>query len=102
MKKHFFVMLLLAAGLLSAQTWIRSYSFSDLCPGPSDSARSEVCNVIPAIGGGYLLQGHVAFAWGNIPAYDSNVFWKLDENGDVVWRRTGGGGCFRQHSIQWN
>ena len=36
-----------------------------------------------------MLQGYVEFAWGDIPAYEDNVFWKLDEYGDIVWRRTG-------------
>ena len=90
MKKYFFAMLLLlVVGLLSGQTWIRNYPFADLCPGPSDGASSEVCNVIPAIGGGYLLQGYVQFSWGGIPAYSASVFWKLDENGDIIWRRPG-------------
>jgi len=83
--------MLLSVGLVAGQTWIRYYLFDDLCPGPYDSGRSEVCNVIPAIGGGYLLQGYVEFAWGDIPAYADNVFWKLDEYGDIIWRRTGGG-----------
>ena len=82
------------AGLLPGQTWIRSYNYGGLCPGPFDSADAELCNVIPAIGGGYLLQGYVQFASGDIPAYDANVFWKLNENGDIVWRRTGGGRAF--------
>lgn len=93
MKKHLFItlLMLLSVGLVAGQTWIRYYLFDDLCPGPHDSGRSEVCNVIPAIGGGYLLQGYVEFAWGDIPAYANNVFWKLDEYGEIVWRRTGGG-----------
>ncbi len=94
MKQHFLfsLLLLMSIGLLTGQTWIRNFNYGGLCPGPYDSSRSEVCNVIPAIGGGYLLQGYVAFAWGDIPAWDSNVFWKLDENGDIIWRRTGGSG----------
>ena len=93
MKKHllFSLLLLISIGLLTGQTWIRYYLFDDLCPGPYDSASSEVCNVIPAIDGGYLLQGYVEFAYGDIPAYANNVFWKLDEYGEIVWRRTGGG-----------
>jgi len=92
MKKYslFTLLLLLSVCLLTGQTWIRYYLFDDLCPGPYDSASSEVCNVIPAIGGGYLLQGYVEFVDGDIPAYAANVFWKLDENGDIIWRRTGG------------
>ncbi len=93
MKQHFLfsLLLLISIGLLTGQTWIRYYLFDDLCPGPYDSASSEVCNVIPAIDGGYLLQGYVEFAYGDIPAYANNVFWKLDEYGEIVWRRTGGG-----------
>ncbi len=93
MKRLFtLAMLLSVAYLLIGSTWIRYYLFDGLCPGPHDSASSEVCNVIPAIGGGYLLQGYVEYAWGDIPAYEANVFWKLDENGDIVWRKTGGAG----------
>ncbi len=93
LKKQFLITLLflLICTLASGQSWIRYYLFDDLCPGPHNSASSKVCNVIPAIGGGYLLQGYVEFAYGDIPAYANNVFWKLDENGEIVWRRTGGG-----------
>lgn len=95
MKKYCFVLLLVAViGLMSGQTWIKQYPVSDLCPGPYNNSRSQVCNIIPAIGGGYLLQGYVEFVWGDIPAYDANVFWKLDEYGDIIWRRTGGGDAF--------
>lgn len=92
MKKHllFTLLLLLSVSLLAGQTWIRGFDFGGLCPGPFDSSDAELCNVIPAIGGGYLLQGYVEFAYGDIPAWDSNVFWKLAENGDIIWRRTGG------------
>ncbi len=93
MKKHllFSLLLLISIGLLTGQTWIRRFDFGGLCPGPFDSSDGELCNVIPAIGGGYLLQGYVEFAYGDIPAYANNVFWKLDEYGEIVWRRTGGG-----------
>lgn len=72
-------MLLSVAYMLIGSTWIRNYLFDGLCPGPHDSASSEACNVIPAIGGGYLLQGYVEYAYDDIPAYEANVFWKLDE-----------------------
>ena len=93
MKKRlwFTLLLLMSIGLLTGQTWIRWFNFGGLCPGPFDSSRAKLCNVIPAIGGGYLLQGYVEFACGDIPAYANNVFWKLDEYGEIVWRRTGGG-----------
>jgi len=93
MKKHlmFTLLLLLSLGLVAGQTWIRYYLFNDLCPGHNNSASSKACNVIPAIGGGYLLQGYVEFANEDVLTYANNVFWKLDENGDIVWRRTGGG-----------
>jgi len=87
----FTLLLLLSLGLVAGQTWIRYYLFNDLCPGPNNSASSKACNVIPAIGGGYLLQGYVEFANEDVLTYANNVFWKLDENGDIVWRRTGGG-----------
>ena len=94
MKKRlwFTLLLLMSIGLLTGQTWIRWFNFGGLCPGPFDSSRAKLCNVIPAIGGGYLLQGYVELAWGDIPAYEANVFWKLDENGDIIWRKTGGAG----------
>ena len=93
MKKRlwFTLLLLMSIGLLTGQTWIRWFNFGGLCPGPSKSSRAKLCNVIPAIGGGYLLQGYVEFTYGDIPAYADNVFWKLDEYGEIVWRRTGGG-----------
>jgi hypothetical protein len=93
MKKRILIALLfiLLVGVATSQTWIRRYYYGGLCPGPYDSSDAELCNVIPAIGGGYLLQGYVEFAYGDIPAYANNVFWKLDEYGEIVWRRTGGG-----------
>ncbi len=93
MKKHlmFTLLLLLSFGLAAGQTWIRHYRFDDLCPGPNNSASSKVCNVIPAIGGSYLLQGYVEFANEDVLTYANNVFWKLDEYGEIIWRKTGGG-----------
>ncbi|NLW18167.1 MAG: T9SS type A sorting domain-containing protein [Candidatus Cloacimonetes bacterium] len=102
MKKYCFALLLVAViGLLSGQTWIRSYPWIDLSPSPTNSGRAEVCNVIPAIGGGYLLQGYFKFFDEVVATYEDNVFWKLDENGDIIWRRTEGG-TFAFNSIASN
>jgi len=57
--------------------------------------------VIPAIGGGYLLQGYFKFFDEVVATYEDNVFWKLDENGDIIWRRTEGG-TFAFNSIASN
>ncbi len=97
MKKRILVTLLfiLLVAVAASQTWIRSVSFSGIYP-PGTASRSErlLCNVIPAIGGGYLLQGYLSVTSndGLVELYSGNVFWKYNENGEVIWRRTGGGG----------
>ncbi len=91
MKRLLLVALLAScAYLLMGSTWIRSADFTGICPWTYDGSRLELCNIIPAIGGGYLLQGYASYGWIGTPIYDTNVFWKLDENGDLIWRRTGG------------
>lgn len=92
MKKHLlFSLLLLSVGLLAGQTWIRYYPWADVCTSTYTSATANVYNVIPALGGGYLLQGHAEFIYVSgeyeVPVMLTNIFWKIDENGDVVWRR---------------
>ena len=101
MKNLLFSLLLLTLSLLRGQTQIRAYPWIDLSPSPTNSGRAQVCNVIPAIGGGYLLQGYVKFFDDVVATYEDNVFWKLDENGDIIWRRTGGG-TFAFNSIVSN
>lgn len=98
MKKHllFTLLLLLSIGFVAGQTWIRSISFSGVYP-PEVTGRSALlCNVIPAIGGGYLLQGYLSVTSndGLVEVYSGNVFWKYNENGDLIWRRTSGGDAF--------
>lgn len=92
MKKHLlFSLLLLSVSLLAGQTWIRYYPWADVCTSTYTSATANVYNVIPALGGGYLLQGHAEFIYESgeyeSPVMMTNIFWKIDENGDVVWRR---------------
>lgn len=74
---------------LCAQTWIRSYPWADICTAPYSNAQARAYNVIPAIGGGYLLQGHVEFYNNDSMRLVENVFWKIDESGNQVWRRIG-------------
>jgi hypothetical protein len=69
-------------------TWIRSYSIEGVCPYPYSSSNVQAYNVIPAIGGGYLLQGYAEFFDYEFYVMAANVFWKVDENGDIVWRRS--------------
>jgi hypothetical protein len=91
MKRILLIALLVSSAyLLMGSTWIRSADFTGICPWTYDGSRLELCNIIPAIGGGYLLQGYASYGWIGTPIYDTNVFWKLDENGDLIWRRTGG------------
>jgi hypothetical protein len=85
------VILAFTIGLLNCQTWIRSYEWEDLCPGPYTHADAQVCNVIPALGGGYLLQGWAEFVSGDTEVGSNSIFWRIDVNGDVIWRRTGWG-----------
>jgi hypothetical protein len=83
------VILAFTIGLLNCQTWIRSYDWIDVFPGQINHADAQVCNVIPAIGGGYLLQGWAEFVSGDVEVFTASIFWRIDENGDVIWRRTG-------------
>ena len=90
MKRHIlFILLVLSTYLLSGTTWIRSYPWLDLCTQSYTSAQARAYNVIPAIGGGYLLQGHVEFYNNDSMRLVENVFWKIDENGNLIWRRLG-------------
>jgi len=89
MKKYSILLLLIMClSIMSALTWIRSYSIEGVCPYPYSSSNVQAYNVIPAIGGGYLLQGFVEFSDYEFFVFAANVFWKVDENGDIVWRRS--------------
>jgi hypothetical protein len=85
--KKITLLLLMLVGVLYGKTWIRDYSWGGVCPYPYSYADAEVYNVIPAIGGGYLLQGYAEFMGGDILVYRANVIWKIDERGDVTWQR---------------
>jgi hypothetical protein len=74
---------------MSAQTWIRSYSIEGVCPYEYNYLSIKAYNVIPAIGGGYLVQGFVEYFDYEFWVWAANVFWKVDENGEVIWRRSG-------------
>ncbi|MGI6198963.1 MAG: hypothetical protein ACOYIS_07580, partial [Candidatus Cloacimonadaceae bacterium] len=93
MKKYSIATLLLIVSLsqLAGQSWIRHYSWEDVCPYSYTNTSGNVYNVIPALGGGYLLQGHAEFIYASdeydAPVMMTNIFWKIDENGEVVWRR---------------
>ena len=92
MKRHIlFILLLFSTYLLSGTSWIRSYPWLDVCPYQYDSAQARAYNVIPAIGGGYLLQGHAGFYNTDSYVMERNIFWKIDENGNLIWRRLGYG-----------
>jgi hypothetical protein len=81
MKRLLFIFLWLSVMLLYGQSWIREYNWWDLYndddwtmyPNPN------VHNVIPAIGGGYLLQARIEF-W----LSEDQLFWVLDDFGNVV------------------
>jgi hypothetical protein len=89
MKKSLTLLTLMALSLsaVCAQTWIKQLPMDGL---PDwDVNRSKMCNVIAAIGGGYIAQGYKTnstedgWAWN-----DFNILWKLDENGNVLQRTT--------------
>ncbi len=89
MKKYLTLLTLMALSLsaVCAQTWIKRLPMDGL---PDwDVNRSKMCNVIAAIGGGYIAQGYKTnstedgWAWN-----DFNILWKLDENGNVLQRTT--------------
>jgi hypothetical protein len=70
-------------------TWIRSYSVDGASPNGYTNYDAKAYNVIHAIEGGYLLHAYVeyfTYLWEF--AESVNVFWKVDENGEVIWRRS--------------
>ena len=85
MKRHILcILLLFSAYLLSGISWIRSYSSAGLCPNPYDSGQGHAYNVFPAIGGGYLLQGFAEYIANDSLLFETNIFWKIDDNGDLI------------------
>ncbi len=83
--KLLFVLLAVLTGWVYAQTWTRHLAWEDLVPAWEDHPVAEAYNVIPAIGGGYLMQGVLT-----IHEYDDyyiNVFWKVSNGGEVLWRQ---------------
>jgi len=90
MKRLLLVALLVScAYLLMGSTWIRSYSVDGASPNGYTNYDAKAYNVIHAIEGGYLLHAYVeyfTYLWEF--AESVNVFWKVDENGEVIWRRS--------------
>ncbi|MDP8211136.1 MAG: T9SS type A sorting domain-containing protein [Candidatus Stygibacter australis] len=67
-------------------TFFNSYPYRDLFEEYfAYSYRDGSCNVIPAIGGGFLLNAYVT------PGYEfysepQSMFWKISEEGEMEWR----------------
>ncbi|MGI6198857.1 MAG: FlgD immunoglobulin-like domain containing protein [Candidatus Cloacimonadaceae bacterium] len=89
MKKHLFftLLFLVLLGLLAGQTWVKRLPVDGL-PSWQDNG-FHLSNVIPAIGGGYLVQG-----FGMMETNDGNeadvinIIWKLNAAGNVLQRKT--------------
>jgi flagellar hook capping protein FlgD len=67
-------------------TFINSYPYQDLFP--PDYTYSWVdgcCNVVPAIGGGFLLNAFLIPGWEGFIEPQS-IFWKISEEGELEWR----------------
>jgi hypothetical protein len=72
---------------LCSPTFVNSYPFEDLWPPIFEYSQSDGCeNVIPAIGGGYLLE---AFLSPGIDFYmePQVMFFKISEDGELEWRK---------------
>ncbi len=73
--------------LFSSPTFVNTYPYADLWPNFSEYSHSDGCeNVIPAIGGGYLLE---AFLSPGIDFYmePQVMFFKISEDGELEWRK---------------
>lgn len=94
MRKQCLVMLFLVAfGLLAGLTWTRHLDCSGLCESHYDYIYNEVGNIIPANGGGYLVQGFIRYNSIEEGTFSPrrSVFWKVDEDGNIIWRKTPSG-----------
>ena len=65
---------------------MNSYPHQDLFPPSVLSFNSYCCNVIPAIGGGFLLEVHMEPCW-DMYSEPQAIFFKISDNGDLEWRK---------------
>ncbi len=66
------------------QTWVRQLEWEDLVPAWEHNPDAYAYNVIPAVDGGYIMHGVVTIH--NYVDEYTNVFWKVTQSGEVVWR----------------
>lgn len=67
-------------------TFMNSYPYQDLFPPSVWSFNSYCCNVIPAIGGGFLLEVHMEPCW-DLYSEPQAMFFKISESGVLEWRK---------------
>jgi hypothetical protein len=81
-----FITFLTITSIKAEPTFFNSYPYRDLFEDYfAYSYRDGSCNVIPAIGGGFLLNAYVT------PGYEfysepQSMFWKISEEGEMEWR----------------
>jgi flagellar hook capping protein FlgD len=81
-----FITFLTITSIKAEPTFINSYPYQDLFP--PDYTYSWVdgcCNVVPAIGGGFLLNAFLIPGWEGFIEPQS-IFWKISEEGELEWR----------------
>jgi len=76
--------LVLVTSCVFGQTWVRHLEWEDLVPAWEHNPGANAYNVIPAVDGGYIMHGVVTIH--NYVDEYTNVFWKVTESGEVVWR----------------
>ncbi len=80
------IIVITVISLKAEPTFFNSYPYRDLFEDYfAYSYRDGSCNVIPAIGGGFLLNAFVT------PGYEfysepQSMFWKISEEGEMEWR----------------
>lgn len=79
---------------LCAIPWLQTYPWQNVCHYSYHQSYITAYNVIPALGGGYVLDAQAGFSFSDpdFPSYYSyRILWKLAENGTAEFRRAAEG-----------
>ena len=78
--------LVLFTSCVFAQTWVRHLEWEDLVPAWEHYPVATANNVIPAVDGGYIMQGILTLRHFEVENFYRNIFWKISPTGEIVWR----------------
>lgn len=82
-------MIALFLNAIYAQTWVVQLPLDGLTENGGSMISTMLCNIIPAIGDGYIVQGNATWSsYDDVIGGEFGIFWKIDENGDTIWRKT--------------